>query len=124
MGPLTAIIPRARVVTIGDRDYRIGEVRLSDLADLQAWLDARWPDPVDGLREQPEGRTLERWEAALQDAFDVAEEGPPCWGTMRGAVELASVGGTVEVLRVALRHHHPELDGSDVVRLVTGTEDR
>jgi len=124
VGPLTAIVPRARIVRLSGKDYRIGEARLSDLADLQSYLDARWPDPAEGLRQQPEGMTLEQWEAALQDAYDVAEAGPPCWGTLRGAIELASVEGAVEMLRVALRHHHPELTAADVVALVTGTEDR
>lgn len=124
MGPITALLPRARIVRIANDDYRIGEARLIDIADLQAWLDARHPDPLEGLRTRPEGMGLEDYERALGDAYDLAEKGPPVFGTPRGAAEFATAEGTIQLLKVALRHHHPELDAGDVVGLAVGTEDR
>lgn len=122
MDAITSLVPRARRVTLGGEEYRIGEARLSDLADLQAWLDARWPDPLANLRRRPEGMGLEDYEEALKDAFDAAEAGPPCWGSPRGMAEFAGAEGMIHFAKVALRQHHPELDGEDVVRIVLGME--
>ena len=82
-GPLTAPYPRPRLVRLAGEDYRIGEAPALDIADLQTWLDARWPDPLEGLRSRPEGMSLEDYEKALLEAYDVAEAGPPTFGTPR-----------------------------------------
>jgi len=121
VGSITAIFPRHREVILGGRTFRVGELRLRDLADLQDWLDRSWADPLAGLRERLNDMDDDERRAALASAYDVAEAGPPTWGDERGRAILATGAGILEIFRVALRRHHPELDEEVVATIAERT---
>ncbi len=121
MESITAIFPRRREVTLGGRTFRVDELRLGDLADLQDWLDRSWADPLAGLRERLGDMDVAERRAALAPAYDVAEAGPPTWGDERGRVLFATGAGILEIFRVALRRHHPELDVEVVATIAERT---
>src|SRR5688500_4734195 len=106
MGPLTRIIPVPRTVKLGREPYRVGELRLVDIAELQGWLDERWPDPMDAIRDKLPGMDEAERRAALLKAHAEAEKGPPVWGDARAEEEFRCVDGILTILRVALRRHH------------------
>lgn len=121
MSSITAIFPRHREVSLGGRTFRVGELRLSDLADLQDWLDRCWADPLAGLRERLRDMDDAERRAALAPAYDVAEAGPPTWGDEQGRALFATGAGILEIFRVALRRHHPELDAEVVATIAERT---
>jgi hypothetical protein len=114
MGNISAILPSPRPVTLGEATYRVGELRLCDIAKLQGWLDSRWPNPMDALRDKlPDMEEAERRDA-LRQAHDEATKGPPCWGDERSHEEFRCVDGLLTILRVALLRSHPGLSDGDI----------
>jgi hypothetical protein len=106
---ITAIVSRPVRVAIGGTIYWAGEVTLNDVADLQWWLDDQWGDPLDGLLARlVELEPLERYRATVE-AYDRAERGPPKWGEPEAMERFQSGPGIVEIYRLALRTHQPEL---------------
>ena len=73
---LTDIFPRPRPLPLGGRVYLAGELTLPQLADLQAYADAGWPDPLEGLRDRLDGLEPEERRLALVAAHALAEAGP------------------------------------------------
>jgi hypothetical protein len=121
VGSITAIFPRHREVALGGRTFRVDELRLADLADLQDWLDRTWVDPLAGLRERLATMGDAERQKALAPAYDLAEAGPPTCGDEQGRALFATGAGIVEIFRVALRRHHPELDAGDVATIAERT---
>jgi hypothetical protein len=74
----------------------VGELTLGQLADLQAGVDAAWPDPMDGLRETIGDMDEDARRAALREAHALAEEGPPAWSAP------TTDAGLMHFLRVVL----------------------
>jgi hypothetical protein len=88
------------------------ELTLGALADLQAYVDRRCPDPLEGLRERlvdmdPEGRRV-----ALVAAYAKAEQGPPAWGWP------ADDDGHRHFVLVALARHNPGFGPADAAAVV------
>jgi hypothetical protein len=108
MDRITAIFPRPHPVPLGGRVYLVGELTLAQLADLQAFEDRRWPDPLEGVRDRLGAMDPESRRAALVAAYDVAEGGPPAW---RGP---ADDEGLRHFLATVLKAHNPGLTGADV----------
>jgi len=121
VGSITAIFPRRREVALGGRTFHVDELRLADLADLQDWLDRSWADPLAGLRELVVDMGDAERRAALAPAYDLAEAGPPTCGDERGRALFATGAGILEIFRVALRRHHPELDAEVVATIAERT---
>lgn len=121
MGSITGIFPRHREVALGGRTFRVDELRLADLADLQDWLDRSWSDPLAGLRERLGRMGDADLRAALTPAYDLAEAGPPTCGDERGRALYATGAGILEIFKVALRRHHPELDAEVVTTIAERT---
>ncbi len=121
MGSITAIFPRHREVALGGRTYRVHELRLADLADLQDWLDRSWVDPLAGLRERLGTMGDAERRDVLAPAYDLAEAGPPTCGDEHGRAYFATGAGILEIFRVALRRYHPELEAEEVATIAERT---
>lgn len=121
MGTILDILARPLPVTLGGVPYLVGEFTLDDLADLQAWLASRWPDPMAGLRDSLDGMGEDDRRAALRAALAEAEAGPPTWADDRGRDLLCTGEGILEVFRIALRRHHPGLAGDALVAVAERT---
>lgn len=118
---LLDVLPRPLPLSLGGGTYLVGEFTLDDLADLQAWLVARWEDPMGGLRDRLDGMGEDERRESLRGAIAAAEEGPPTWGDDRRRALLATGAGILEVFRVALRRHHPGLAGEALVAVAERT---
>lgn len=107
--PITAILPAPRGVQLGDATYLAGELRLSDLATLQAWLESRWEEPLDAIRADLESGTLSRKaeKALLRDAYERAEAGPPVLFEESGSHHLATPEGVCFLIHLGLCRHNP-----------------
>lgn len=116
---ITRLVPVARSVTLGDRDFTVWEARLLDLAALQSWLEAGWLEPLDAALDaalaDPDGPGRS---AAIHAALDAAEPGPPSYDDDRGAAALATAEGIGSFLAVALARGNPGLTVDDVIGCV------
>lgn len=107
---LTTLFPRPRAVTLAGRTFLIGEMRLGDMVDLQAWLDSRWESPLDAIRPKLGSMAEAERMDALRGLWDACEAGPVRWGTDEAAKLFGTEEGIYETFRVILRHHHPEYE--------------
>lgn len=118
LGPITRVCPVPRRVTLGDRDYLVGEFRLIDLAELQAWLDESHPDPFDVLDERVQSaETDEARQRAVAEAYALAERGPSLVLGDGEQSALETTEGRLRVLSLALSRYQPELTELDVVTI-------
>src|SRR5688572_12637319 len=109
MNRITCLVPRKSDARMGNRIFRVGEMRLLDLADLQAWLDDRWEDPLEALGASLWHLQDQERRKALLDIWDASEAGPIQWGTPQGVHEFKSAEGIIQTLTVILNQHHLEL---------------
>ena len=106
---LTTLFPRPRPVTLAGRTFLVGEMRLRDLIDLQAWIDSRWESPLDAVRPSLEPMGERERMDALRGLWDACEAGPPMWGTDEAMRILNCPEGIAETFYVVLRTHQPEM---------------
>ena len=121
MGPISKILSRPRTVMLAGNPFVVGELTLDDIADLQAFLDAGYPDPIPGLRESTEGMEAGARRSALLAAYEAAKVGPPCWSDAEGTRRLLADDGFAELVRVALRHHQPSLTAEEIKAIAKHT---
>jgi hypothetical protein len=100
--PLTRLVPIPRAIPLGGSVRVVAELRLRDLAALQAWLEDAEPDPLEdfpALGEDPDPATRP---ARLHAAWEAAGTWPARLGTDRGGDLLASPGGRAYLLSLCL----------------------
>jgi hypothetical protein len=113
---ITSIIPRPRPVRFGGVVWPVWEATLTDLAELQGWLNDGWADPLDGVEQRLAGGPLEGGERRefLVAAHERAEAGAPVDGTPEAEALFATDKGLGVLLCVALRRGTPGLTLGDV----------
>jgi hypothetical protein len=123
--PITAVMPVARAIPLGGRRRVAHELRISDLAELQAWLEEQVPHPLASIPPawadpDPGTRT-----ARLAEAWEAAASWPVRFGTARAGELLASAAGRAFFLWLCLRRGSPSFGVVDALALlaeVTPTE--
>jgi hypothetical protein len=109
MKRITWLLPKKTRVTLGGRIFLVGEIRLSDLWELQTWLDERWECPLDSLRGSLSDLQEFQRRKTLRGIWDATQEGPAVWGSARARKLFHTGEGIIEQFRVVLREHQPEL---------------
>lgn len=112
--PITEIFPGARAVVLGGRTFLVGEVRLCDVVALQDWLDKGCGSPLDSIRSSLPVMSPTEQRNALEAAWEIATAGPPVWGEERGDLAYNTGAGIVQIFRVILRNHQPELTDAEI----------
>ncbi len=117
---ITAVIPVARTVRLGSRDFTVWEARLSEIALLQAWLDSTWTDPMEEVWDKVYNPSVSEAEAdrIMFAAHDAAVEGPPCWDDERGRELYRTAAGLGVFLMVVLSRGTPSLSKEDIVKVL------
>lgn len=113
---ITSIFPRPRPLPLGGRTYLAGELTLNQMADLQAYADRAWADPLEGLRDRLGGMEPEERRLALVAAHGLAEVGPPAWGWP------ADDDAHRHFVLVALAPHNPGFTEADAAFVVERVE--
>lgn len=118
MKRISCLVDRPREVTLGGRIFLVGEMRLSDLADLQVYLDGLWKDPLEALWPSLDGLPEADRRKALLDIWDACEAGPMAYGSPR-AQKLFDTDGEalVEILRVVLTRHQPGMTREEIIQV-------
>ncbi len=91
--PITRVLPVHRTVRLGGAQVVARELRIGDLAQLQAWLEESDPDPMDGLPPAWADPDPETRPARLAAAWEAAETWPPRLFSEAGAALLATPAG-------------------------------
>lgn len=118
MEVITAVFPRPASVTLAGRPFLVDELRVGDVAELQAWLD-RSHDPLAAVRPLFGAAWVDPADRGKFDAaVDLVDEGPPAWGDARAAELLATPMGLFMFLSVVLKRHQPTLTATELVDLM------
>lgn len=107
---ITSVLPRPRATVLAGRIYALSELRLVDLAELQAWLELAGPHPLAGLPCTENDDDQATRPARLRAAWRAAKEWPPIYGSNESRDLLASPGGIVAFVWLCLRRNHPEIE--------------
>jgi hypothetical protein len=104
---ITKSLPRPRKVILGGQAYRVGELTLNDMADLQGWIKDNVPHPLTAIRPYLEGLPPEDRRLLLAEAYKDAKDYPPRFGTPQGNELLfRSRDGFVFFMWTALKRHN------------------
>lgn len=108
----------AYTLEAGGRSWKFTEIDMAGLAELQAWLRASVPNPLEAVKPLLSGLEPAERAGLLENARREALDWPPRIGTPAGALALfGSEEAQVLILRLALRTHHPELTAEQAGRL-------
>src|SRR5262249_41679242 len=114
----TRLLPVSRAIPLGGSPRVASELQLKDLAELQAWLEEREPNPMDGIPPEwcdPDpasrpGRLAAAWEASAT--------WPARLGTDRAPALLGEPGGRCMLLALVLRKADPGFGTEDALELL------
>ena len=116
--PITRACPVSRAIRIGGRVVVADELRIADLAELQAWLEEQVPHPLADLPPawaDPEpGTRLDR----LAAAWEAAADWPARYGSVRAAMLLGTTEGRAFFLRLCLRRSDPSFGVADALAVL------
>jgi hypothetical protein len=119
MGPLTAIFPRSKPVRLGDQEFRVWELRIAELAELQECLDDVFGCPLEGALERLDDAPDEdARREILADAYEAVERGSPTFWDDRGADWMATLQGLAVFLLICLRRSQPWVTADDCIALI------
>lgn len=116
--PITRVIPVGRAIPLGGSLRVVWEFRLSEVAQIQAWLEEQTPHPLEGLPPawadpDPEGRP-----GRLAAAWEAAGDWPVRSGSRRAAELLGTAEGRAFFLALALRRTYPDFGVAEALELL------
>ncbi len=116
---LAQLTGQPTAVDIAGRRLYLSEYTLDQLGQLQGWIKANVPHPLDAIRGHLDGLTPPERESLLEKARVDARSWPPAPGTQAGSEALfGNPAGMAYALVVALRTHHPEATERDARWLI------
>lgn len=114
------VIPMPTPVTLGGVGYLASELRLLDLAKLQAFVDSRHPSPYDAACGAIVAGAAERsleWKRLLAATVEAQAAWPKEPGSPEADELLASRGGRMLLIGLVLAREQPDLSGADLSRI-------
>jgi hypothetical protein len=118
------VIPMPTPVTLGGVGYLASELRLHDLAQLQAFVDSRHPSPYDAacgaIAIGAESRSLE-WKRLLAATVEAQAAWPKEPGSPEADEFLSSREGRMILIGLVLAREHPGLGRDDLSRIYAAT---
>lgn len=105
---LTKILPQPIEIEIGGQAYKFAQLRIGEIARIQAWLDSL-PNPIQMIRPMLEGLEPEERKMLLADAQKELRNWPPQFGTDKGSQLIGRPDGTKVFMRAALKRCQPNL---------------
>lgn len=109
-----AFSKRYRTLVVEGEEYRLYDLSLADLGELQAWLDSLYREPLEVIAPQLGRFDLEVAKFLVRDARDAACRPRPQLGQGEANLLLLSVDGIKEVLYLAIRKGRPDFSRDDL----------
>lgn len=119
MSDIRALAGRPVRMTAPDGEaHDLAPLTFEDYGDLQAWLDAQWPDPFALARGQMASGefSLAQQQFLLRVALELAAKPKPKLGTEDADALVRSVEGQREVLYLSIRKAEPGFTRDDAAR--------
>lgn len=109
--PITRILPQSFPLSLGGVECLVGELTLSDVAAIQAWLTARTPDPLLALGSAATDEPPADRRRRLIEAWHAARDWPIRFGSSAARSYLTSPEGMGLILSLVLaRYDRRNLD--------------
>lgn len=99
---LTRIVPQPVEMEIGGRIIKFAQLRIGEIARIQAWLDSL-PSPLQQIRPMLEGLEPDERKTLLIEAQKELRNWPPQYGTVKGLELIGRPEGTKIFMRAALK---------------------
>lgn len=117
---LAALTARPRPFEIEGRTYQLHPPRLNDIGEMQAFCDARMPNPYKSVSEQlGKGIFTVAQERALLDAAVRVASGPrPQIGSPECDAILGTIEGFAKFVHLSIRQGDPKFTEADALALV------
>jgi hypothetical protein len=117
MNDLATLNGRGRPLSVDGATYLLYPLTIADLGELQAWVEAQWPDPLLKVRER-----LDEFPPALQrelvrEAAALAARPKPRIGTPEADALVFSAAGWQEIAYLSIRKGRPDFTREQAARL-------
>ncbi len=99
---ITRLLPQPIELEINGTAYRFAQLRIGEIARIQAWLDSL-PNPLATIRPMLDGLTPDERKALLIEAQKELRSWPPQYGTQKGLEMIGRPEGTKIFMRAALK---------------------
>ena len=115
MSDLPTLTGRPRRLVVRDRTYEIHPITIDDLAGLQSFIDAQFPDPFAAASRALAGGewTVPMQQHLLRVAMEQATRRRRLIGTPEADEILMSMAGVCELLKLAIRKGDPSFSDDD-----------
>ena len=107
MNDLSTLNAKGRLLTIDGQSYRLLPLSLADQGDLQTWLNAQHPDPLEYIRGRMEGFSTEQQKFMIRAAIETASRNQVLLGTPEANALLQSSAGFKEIIYLSIRKGDP-----------------
>lgn len=114
--PITSVLPRKQAVRLGGKPYKVGQLRIGDVALLQGIIELETPNPMDSLPLEGDPARP----AAMEAAWEAIRQWPPKLGTEEGEAWLLSDVGIVAFVWVCLSRSRPKLTRDEAEAIAQG----
>lgn len=116
---LATLYPQPRSLRLAGLDLVVAELRVKDVAELEAWL-AEASDPLRNLPHASDDPDPDSRPQRLDTAEQAALVWPPAVGSPEADALLATLRGRVAYLQVILSRENPDLVRDDYLTLARG----
>jgi hypothetical protein len=118
-GDLASMTARPRSLVVDGRTYMVHPLTLDDFGELQAWVDAQFPDPIALVNDAVKAGSynMVQQQFLYKTALEIGSRGKRPIGTPDADDLVRSVAGTKEVLFKAIKKGDPSFDREQADRL-------
>lgn len=118
---LTRLAPQPVEYEIGGQVYKFAQLRIGEIARIQAWLDSL-PSPIQQIRPMIEDLTPDERKALLLEAQKEMRYWPPQYGTQKGGELIGRPEGTKVFMRAALKRCQHNMTDAECDRITESLE--
>jgi hypothetical protein len=107
---LSALTAQPSPLKVRGRTYWVHPLTVEEIAGLQSWVDAQFPDPFELVRNELDRRAynMAQQQFLLEKALEKASAGRRLIGTPEADRVLQSMAGTQQLLYASIRKGDPE----------------
>lgn len=118
---LTRIVPQPVEVEIDGQIYKFAQLRIGEIARIQAWLDSL-PNPIQQIRPMLDDLSPDERKSLLLEAQKEFRNWPPQYGTTKGLELIGRPEGTKVFMRAALKRCQHNMTDAECDRITESLE--
>jgi hypothetical protein len=119
MNDVATLTAQPRALTVDGETYLVHPLTIEEFGQLQGWVDAQFPDPMELAQRAIEGGnyTVAQQQYLMKVAMEMAAKGKRLLGTPDADEKVYSIDGTKEILYFSIRKGRPEFTRADAAAL-------